>query len=75
VDVVLEVGVMTAEELLARYAAGERAFGGVRVSAEEYDALFDGRDLSRINLCGSTLSGNWNGANLSNALLYGIKGE
>jgi uncharacterized protein YjbI with pentapeptide repeats len=72
---VLEIEVMTAEELLERYAAGERDFSGIRVSAEEYDTIFEGRDLSGINLCGSTLSGNWSGVNLSKARLRGITGD
>lgn len=66
---------MTAEELLQRYAAGERNFSGIRVSAEEYDTIFDGRDLSGINLCGGTLSGNWSGVNLSKARLRGVTGD
>jgi uncharacterized protein YjbI with pentapeptide repeats len=41
VDVVLEVGVMTAEELLERYAAGERDFSGVDLS---------GVNLMEVNL-------------------------
>jgi uncharacterized protein YjbI with pentapeptide repeats len=66
---------MTAQELLERYAAGERDFRGIRVSAEEYDTIFEGRDLSEINLCGSNLSGNWNGVNLSKARLRGVTGN
>jgi uncharacterized protein YjbI with pentapeptide repeats len=66
---------MTAEELLERYAAGERNFNGIRVSAEDYDTIFEGRDLSGINLCGSTLSGNWSGVNLSKARLRGVTGD
>lgn len=66
---------MTVEELLKRFAAGERRFNGSRISAEDYEALLDGRSLSGINLCGGVLSGNWSGVNLSSALLYGVKGE
>lgn len=52
---------MTRDELLARYAAGERDFGGVNLS---------GADLFRVNLSGANLSGvSLSGANLSGASL------
>jgi uncharacterized protein YjbI with pentapeptide repeats len=66
---------MTAEELLQRYAAGERDFSGIRVIVEEYDKIFEGKDLSGINLCGSTLSGNWSGVSLCKARLRGVTGD
>ena len=66
---------MTAEELLERYASGEREFSGIRIQANENEAIFSGQDLSKINLAGSVLSGNWNNINLSSALLFGVKGE
>jgi BTB/POZ domain-containing protein KCTD9 len=66
---------MTAEELLRRYTSGERNFSGIRVTAEEYDSIFEGKDLSGINLCGSTLSGNWSGVNLNKALLREATGN
>jgi uncharacterized protein YjbI with pentapeptide repeats len=69
---ILEVEVMTAEELLERYAAGERSFSGIRLYAEEYARLLNERNLSGVNLCGSTLEGDWSGVNLSNARLRGI---
>lgn len=63
---------MTAEELLRRYAADERNFSGIKLYAEEYAMLLNGRDLRGVNLCGSTLDGDWSGVNLSNARLRGI---
>ncbi|MBW4542569.1 MAG: pentapeptide repeat-containing protein [Myxacorys chilensis ATA2-1-KO14] len=63
---------MTAEELLQRYATGERNFSGLRLYAEEYAMLLNGRDLNGVNLCGSRLDGDWSGANLSHARLRGI---
>jgi uncharacterized protein YjbI with pentapeptide repeats len=51
VDVVLEVGVMTAEELLARYAAGERDFSGVDLSGCVLEEVcLDEINLERANL-------------------------
>jgi uncharacterized protein YjbI with pentapeptide repeats len=49
---VLEVEVMTAEELLERYASGERDFSGVNLD----DVDVSGRDLQGINLNGSSLN-------------------
>jgi Pentapeptide repeats (8 copies) len=66
---VLEVGVMTAEELLERYAAGERDFSGVDLSgANLTQADLRDIDLSRANLSRVDLS--W--ANLSEANLTEI---
>jgi uncharacterized protein YjbI with pentapeptide repeats len=53
VDVVLEVGVMTAEELLERYAAGERNFAGVDLTPSDGDWI----KLTRQNLQGINLRG------------------
>ena len=66
---------MIAEELLERYAAGERNFSGIRIQAKAYEQTFSGQDLSNVNLAGSVLSGNWNGVNLSSALLFGVQGD
>jgi len=55
---------MTRQELLQRYAAGERDFHGADLS---------GADLSGANLTGANLSGaNLSGANLTGAILYRI---
>jgi uncharacterized protein YjbI with pentapeptide repeats len=78
VDVVLEVGVMTAEELLARYTAGERDFRGaaLREIVLQYGQL-GGIDLSNADLICADLSGcgfqeaNLSGANLRGADLSG----
>lgn len=59
---------MTAEELLRRYAAGERDFSGVNL----YGADFNDCDLSEINLSNANLGETeWDGANLSGANLTG----
>lgn len=55
--------IMTVEELLERYAAGERDFSGVDLS----DVNLSGADLLHINLSGANLSR----ANLVGARLYG----
>jgi uncharacterized protein YjbI with pentapeptide repeats len=49
----MELRVMTAEELLERYAAGERAFNGLDIEAS--DELI-GANLAGINLSGSILA-------------------
>lgn len=54
---------MTAEELLAAYAAGERDFRGANLSFAD----LEGADLSFAELSDAYL----NGANLSGANLYG----
>jgi uncharacterized protein YjbI with pentapeptide repeats len=50
---ILGVGVMTAEELLERYAAGERDFSGIEIEAS--DELV-GSNLTGINLSGAILA-------------------
>jgi hypothetical protein len=73
---VLEGVVMTAEELLQRYAAGERDFSGYTLNYLS-DTLA-GTDLSNINLSGLDLNDayleriNLSGANLSGAFLYDV---
>ena len=63
---------MTAEELLDRYALGERNFAGILLYAEEYEKSLNGRVLVDINLCGSTLEGDWSGVNLSASRMCGV---
>ncbi len=69
---------MTAEELLERYAAGERDFTGVELSET---ILTDWTDLGAANLSRANLSGanleavEMLGVNLENASLRGIKGR
>jgi hypothetical protein len=61
-----EAVVMTAEELLERYASGERDFSGVDLR----EARLSRADLSEINLSGADLIGaNLTGANLTGARL------
>ena len=61
---------MTAEELLERYAAGERDFSGANL----YDANLNGADLNGANLNGANLNGaNLTDANLSEASLGAAK--
>jgi uncharacterized protein YjbI with pentapeptide repeats len=68
---ILGVGVMTAEELLERYATGERDFKGITIWA----ANFINADLRGIDLSGSNLkrvqmiAANLEGANLSGCIL------
>jgi Pentapeptide repeats (8 copies) len=70
---VLEVGVMTAEELLERYSAGERDFSGVTIksgnliNANLRDINLSDTDLSFTLLIATQLQG----ANLSEACLEG----
>jgi len=68
---ILEVRVMTAEELLERYAAGERDFSNVDLdSARLNDAKLSGINLSGAILFGAELNrANLSGANLSRANL------
>jgi uncharacterized protein YjbI with pentapeptide repeats len=68
---IFEVGVMTTEELLERYAAGERDFSGVEIdSARLNDAKLSGINLSGAILFGAELNrANLSGANLSRANL------
>ena len=63
---------MTAEELLDRYALGERNFAGILLYAGEYEKSLDGRVLAGSNLCGSTLEGDWSGVNLSESRMCGV---
>ena len=57
---------MTAEELLERYAAGERDFSGANL----YDANLNGADLNGANLTDANLTGaNLTDANLTDANL------
>jgi Pentapeptide repeats (8 copies) len=81
---VLERGVMTREELLERYAAGERLFididlSGVNLGAVNIQGIrlrrcnLENSNLSGINLLGGDLLGsNLRGANLSDANLEGV---
>ena len=49
---------MTAEELLERYAAGERDFAGVDLNGAVLTGInLDRADLSRVNFTGANLSG------------------
>jgi uncharacterized protein YjbI with pentapeptide repeats len=73
---VLEVEVMTAEELLERYAAGERDFSGVDLGGSRENRKFQpnlsNADLRGINLCGANLEMvNMSFSNLSGARLFG----
>jgi uncharacterized protein YjbI with pentapeptide repeats len=66
---VLEVEVMTAEELLERYAAGERDFSGVTLRQGNLIKA----QLAGINLSNATLSGtSFIGADLSESNLSGV---
>jgi uncharacterized protein YjbI with pentapeptide repeats len=77
----VEVGVMTAEELLQRYAAGERDFSGLNLIRLNIGGEYPmGAKLSGINLSGANLSesdlskinlseANLSGANLSQCLI------
>ena len=64
---------ITAEELLDRYAAGERNFAGIKIKRRRRTRI----DLTRVNLSGIDLSGayfsgtNFSGANLSSANFSG----
>jgi uncharacterized protein YjbI with pentapeptide repeats len=59
---------ITGEELLKRYAAGERNFPLIRL--EDMECILEGADLRGINLMGSDLrSAAWNNVNLSGACL------
>jgi hypothetical protein len=68
---ILDVGVMTPEELLARYAAGERDFSGVNLIGVNLEEIC----LEEVNLQGANLSGtfffrsNLRGAIFTNANL------
>jgi uncharacterized protein YjbI with pentapeptide repeats len=67
---VLEVEVMSAEELLERYAAGERDFGGIDLK----EADLTGTDLSDINLSNANLIDvDLSEANLTSADLSGVR--
>jgi uncharacterized protein YjbI with pentapeptide repeats len=78
---ILEVEIMTAEELLERYAAGERDFSGIKFerSIDLEDAQIPGINLSnstmvRANLTDTNLSGaNLSGANLGSSCLENTK--
>jgi uncharacterized protein YjbI with pentapeptide repeats len=66
---ILEIKVMTAEELLERYAAGERDFSGIKF---ERSMDLEDTEISGINLSNSTLiRANLSGANLRKANLSG----
>ncbi|WP_319418752.1 pentapeptide repeat-containing protein [Pleurocapsa sp. FMAR1] len=60
---------MTVDELLCRYAAGERNFSAIRfvrdIESRRGRVDLGGADLRGVNLCGSDL----HGANLSGAIL------
>lgn len=59
---------ITVEELLQRYAAGERNFPFIQINDRK--GIFDGSDLKGINLIGSSLTGaTWFDTNLSGACL------
>ncbi|MEH2236669.1 pentapeptide repeat-containing protein [Nostoc sp.] len=67
---------MDAEELLRRYAAGERNFAGIElrnsVNSTDLFPNLEGADLRKINLRGASLYRvNLSGANLSSADLSG----
>ncbi|MBW4550726.1 MAG: pentapeptide repeat-containing protein [Aphanocapsa sp. GSE-SYN-MK-11-07L] len=76
-----EAGLLSAEELLERYAAGERDFSGIYLIHLEFGKKYPmGADLSGINFRGSNLSesdfrkvnlseANLSGADLSNCLI------
>jgi uncharacterized protein YjbI with pentapeptide repeats len=71
---ILEIKVMTAEELLERYAAGERDFSGVKLDrgAKLREADLRGVDLSNATLVRAKLDkANLSGANLSHTNLSG----
>lgn len=57
---------ITVEELLSRYAAGERDFTNVYIRARR-EGLMSGVDLSGINLEGSSLAVDFSGAILRKA--------
>lgn len=59
---------ITVEELLRRYAAGERDFTKVYIR-DSREGLMKGIDLSGINLEGSSLSFDFSGAILRKAKL------
>jgi Pentapeptide repeats (8 copies) len=66
---ILEVGMMTAEGLLERYAAGEKDFSGINLSRAE----LGGANLSGIVLSNSDLREAFlEGANLEEANLEGV---
>jgi DNA-binding XRE family transcriptional regulator len=74
INSLVEDGVLSAEDLLERYAAGERDFSGIYLIRLKFGKKFPmGVDLSGINLSGSNLSEsdlrkvNLSGANLSGA--------
>jgi uncharacterized protein YjbI with pentapeptide repeats len=68
---ILETEVMTAEELLERYAAGERDFSGVDLMGINLSGADLGADWSSFNLGGNLNETNLSGANLSSANLSG----
>ncbi|KAM3090154.1 pentapeptide repeat-containing protein [Phormidesmis sp. 146-35] len=74
INSLVEGGVLSAEDLLERYAAGERDFSGIYLIRLKFGKKFPmGVDLSGINLSGANLSEsdlrkvNLSGANLSGA--------
>ncbi|NEQ98495.1 MAG: pentapeptide repeat-containing protein [Cyanothece sp. SIO2G6] len=79
---------ITAEELLERYAAGERNFAGVKIIGIKYrytnkreyihpdlsGVNLSGANLSKVSLCNINLErANLEGANLSNSGLSGTR--
>jgi uncharacterized protein YjbI with pentapeptide repeats len=73
---VLEVEVMTAEELLERYASGERDFAGIDLGGSRANRMFHPQlshaDLRGINLCGTNLEMvDFAFSDLSEARLFG----
>ncbi len=58
---------LSIDELINRYAQGERNFAGVEVYADTLPSI----SLSEVNLCGAKLKGDWSGVNLSKAWLKG----
>ncbi|MEG3966406.1 pentapeptide repeat-containing protein [Microcoleus sp. T2B6] len=61
---------MSASELLDRYAAGDRNFAGIRVSAFIY---LEGAILSNANFCGAFLEGSMIGTDFTRSYLIGAE--
>jgi uncharacterized protein YjbI with pentapeptide repeats len=60
---------MSASELLERYAAGERNFAGIQVSA--LGGYLEGAILSNANFCGAVLEGSMIGIDFTRSFLIG----
>jgi uncharacterized protein YjbI with pentapeptide repeats len=71
VDVVLEVGVMTAEEVKEIYRNGGRDFQNISLERTQLYGIFNGIDLTNANLAesvfteSSLMRANLTGANLT----------